>query len=111
MTPRSGPNPNRRRNLGAMESDLSTIEPGTGQTEPSSTRGRARRIVGRVVLVLLTAGALVHPSATLLSRSSWQAELFSHFQLPGLAVTLTALAAAAWRHRWLAFVLVILAAV
>src|SRR5512142_608996 len=82
-----------------MASDLSANEPQPDRTEPSTSRGRARRIVARAAVALLTAGALVHPTATLLSRSSWRAELLCHFPLPGLAVTLTALAAALRRRR------------
>ncbi len=92
-----------------MESNLSTIEMGSGPIEPRSTRVRARRIAGLTAVCILTAGALVHPVATFLSRSSWQAELFSHFQLLGLAVTLTALAATVRRSRWLAALLAVVA--
>ena len=81
---------------------------GRDATEPPSTRTR-RRFIGRVVLALLTAAALVHPLATLLGRWSWRADLFAHFQIPGLAVTLAALVASARRHGWLAVVLAILA--
>src|SRR5205823_5997340 len=67
-------------------------------------------IAGRAAVILLTAGALVHPAATLFSRSSWQAELFCHFQFLGLTVTLAALAATLRRHRRVALALTVLAA-
>lgn len=82
-----------------MASDLSASEPQPDRTEGSTSRGRARRIVARAAVALLTAAALVHPTATLLSRSSWRAELLCHFPLPGLTVTLTALAATLRRRR------------
>jgi endonuclease/exonuclease/phosphatase (EEP) superfamily protein YafD len=92
-----------------MDSDLSTIEAGSRPSGARSTRVRARRIVGLTAVCVLIAGALVHPVATLLSRSNWRAELFSHFQLLGLAVTLTAMAATVLRSRWLAALLAVAA--
>jgi endonuclease/exonuclease/phosphatase (EEP) superfamily protein YafD len=92
-----------------MESNLSTIETGSGPSGRHSSRVRARRIIGRTAIYVLIAGALVHPVATLLSRASWQAELFSHFQLLGLTVTLTALAATVHRARWPAALLGVVA--
>ncbi|MGE5755091.1 MAG: hypothetical protein ACM35G_05160, partial [Planctomycetaceae bacterium] len=88
-----------------MASDLSASEPQPDRSERPTSRGRARRIVARAAVALLTAGALVHPTATLLSRSSWRAELLCHFPLPGLTVTLTALSprrsgGAGWRSPW-----------
>jgi endonuclease/exonuclease/phosphatase (EEP) superfamily protein YafD len=92
-----------------MTSDLSASQPQPDRTEPPTSRGHAWRIVGRAAVVFLTAGALVHPAATLLSRSSWQAELLCHFQLLGLTVTLTALAATVWQQRRVAVALAVLA--
>ena len=72
---------------------------------PAPPLGRARRIVGGLVLAFLTMAALVHPLAALLSRRSWLAELISHFQHLGLLMTLTALGVALRRARRRALVL------
>ncbi|HEX8199542.1 MAG TPA: endonuclease/exonuclease/phosphatase family protein [Isosphaeraceae bacterium] len=76
---------------------------------PASGRRAWLRRAGRLVPTLLGIAAVVHPLATLAARWSWRADLLTHFQEPALAVSLLAAGLLAWRRRWAAAGLAVLA--
>lgn len=72
----------------------------------------ARRRLGRIApLAGLVGLALVHPTATLLGRLDWRADLITHFREPALAMTLTVLAGLVRRHPRIATAIACLAVV
>jgi endonuclease/exonuclease/phosphatase (EEP) superfamily protein YafD len=83
------------------------------ENDPMSTMlaspGRFRRLPRRGWPTLVVIAAAIHPSAFLLARWDWRADLITHFQEPALAVTLAGVAVLIWKHRALAVALALLA--
>ena len=80
--------------------------------DAASLRGpsRAWRWIVRSAQVASVTAALVHPAASLLGRTSWIADLISHFQEPALAASVLASVLVLRRFPRLGFALLLLAA-